>query len=257
MTELDPVSEAARRLEPDWYLSALYAPEPARGLMIGIAAFAGELMRVADATHEPAIAEIRLQWWRDAVGGYHPGSATGHPVADRLGLAIAEGRIPIGLCLGIIDAASAKAARTTLADRRSLDTELTKSYGAIFGLATRALGMRHAEALERATAMAGLAYGLSRLLAGSTRPGDWEWQRLPGDLSADGPDARMALGQEALNLAKTAARSSLELGPENQPAFLPLAMVPVYISAARRGKRVGPMQRWWHLWRANWVGRMP
>jgi phytoene/squalene synthetase len=59
---LDTVREADR----DRFLAALFAPEPARTGLMALLAFDHELARAHAVTHEPLLAEIRLQWWREA-----------------------------------------------------------------------------------------------------------------------------------------------------------------------------------------------
>ena len=64
----DAVIASARSGEPDRYLAALLAPPAARDALLALAAFSSELARVPRARpREPAMGEIRLQWWRDAL----------------------------------------------------------------------------------------------------------------------------------------------------------------------------------------------
>ena len=64
----DAVAASARSGEPDRYLAALLAPPDARPHLLALAAFSSELARVPSlVTREPAMGEIRLQWWRDAL----------------------------------------------------------------------------------------------------------------------------------------------------------------------------------------------
>ena len=53
MAALDPVAQAARAQEPDRYLSALYAPEPARSRLVALAAFQAEIARIPASVREP------------------------------------------------------------------------------------------------------------------------------------------------------------------------------------------------------------
>ena len=59
--------QQARIHDPDRALSALFAPEPARGALLALLAFNAEIERVPRMVREPILGQIRLQWWRDAL----------------------------------------------------------------------------------------------------------------------------------------------------------------------------------------------
>src|SRR5512145_2880437 len=88
------VREVARDLDHDRYLAALLAPVPARDALMTVAALHGEIARIPTSVREPAMGAIRLQWWRDALGGETGPEPTGSPVADRLRHAIESGALP-------------------------------------------------------------------------------------------------------------------------------------------------------------------
>lgn len=242
-TQGDPVSEAARLGEPDRYIAALYAPEPARGSLIALAAYSGDLARIAATVREPMLAAIRLQWWRDALASGERGAATGHPIADRLAPAIASGLLPLGLLLGMGDAAATRLTAPLVSDDQALKSHLSKSYAAAFMLASRALGATYSAELEAATQLAGQSYGLARLLAAgpALEPG------LMADLASR--------AREALPRAAAAAR---RLDSALLPAFLPLTMTAPYLGQVEGtgAARPTPLQRWWRMWRANLGGRL-
>ena len=76
------VRGAARQFAPDQYVAALLAPSKSRDDLIALAAFWGETRRIAHEVSDPMLAEIRLQWWRDALSA--GAGASGHPVADAM-----------------------------------------------------------------------------------------------------------------------------------------------------------------------------
>jgi 15-cis-phytoene synthase len=239
----DLLVEAARAGEPDRYLAALYAPEPARGRMIALAAFAADLARIAATVREPLLAEIRLQWWRDALTAALRGEATGHPIADRLAPDLASGTLPMGLLLGMVDVALPPGLNALAADPQALRARLGKGQGAAFALAARALGAVHSEALEAACQRTGFVYGLSRLLAASP---------------IMAPDIKAAWTGQARQAQPAAAAAVQRLDSALLPAFLPLAMTAAYLGQAN-GKATGgamPLRRWWRLARANLSGRL-
>jgi phytoene/squalene synthetase len=55
------------RADPDRFLAALAAPPEARPVLLPLYAFNVEVSRAPWVTQEPMIAEMRLQWWRDAL----------------------------------------------------------------------------------------------------------------------------------------------------------------------------------------------
>ena len=61
------IRESARLNESDRYISALLAPRAARDDLITLAAYLGEVRRIALTVSETALGEIRLQWWRDVL----------------------------------------------------------------------------------------------------------------------------------------------------------------------------------------------
>ena len=82
---LSPAAALVRRLDPDLFHAALFAPEPARQRLLVLYAFDIELSRAAARAAEPMIAQMRLQWWRDVVAGIGAGEAArGHEVAEPL-----------------------------------------------------------------------------------------------------------------------------------------------------------------------------
>lgn len=60
------VLDTVRSADRDRFLAALFAPEPARTGLMALLAFDHELGRAHAVTREPLLAEIRLQWWREA-----------------------------------------------------------------------------------------------------------------------------------------------------------------------------------------------
>ncbi len=78
-------AELVRRGDPDRFLAAMAAPAAARAVLFPLYAFNVEVARAPWVTDEPMIAEMRLQWWRDAlaeIGGGGP--VRRHEVVDAL-----------------------------------------------------------------------------------------------------------------------------------------------------------------------------
>ena len=240
MAALDTVSETARTYEPDRYLSALYAPEPARTNLIALAAFHAEMGRISTTVREPLLIEIRLQWWRDTLDRLRDGAMSGHPVADSLAEPLRAGVLPPGLLLGMIDATANQRPLADWTDPKALRAHCVKLHGAVFALAARCLGAQHSSDLEVATQRAGEAYGLARLLVAAN------------PIAAE---LRVATIARCLSAHTEAMRAVARLDSALGPGFLPLAMVPTYANAAP-GAEISPLRRWWRLWRAQLSGRL-
>jgi len=64
---LEACAELVRRGDPDRFLATMAAPPEARRVLFAIYAFNVEVARAPWVTEESTIAEMRLQWWRDAL----------------------------------------------------------------------------------------------------------------------------------------------------------------------------------------------
>lgn len=277
----ETVIASARSGEPDRYLAALLAPPSARPHLVALAAFASELARVpALVTREPAMAAIRLQWWRDAVTA-GASTRTGSPIADAVLDAARQHGLPASLLIAVIDGREIEAAREPLDDEAALADYLWKTEGALFVLAARVMGPEGSgEPAARAARACGEAYGLARLLIGLPRALSQGWVPLPlsrvdasgtvpGRLLAgesDGATQTLLAGMHA-DAAQALVRSRphvADLPRQLRPAFLPLALVEPYLRAfARPGRdalrnptEVSPLTRVWRIAAAHWLGRL-
>jgi phytoene synthase len=276
----DPVVAAARAGEPDRYLAALLAPQPARAGLLALAAFSAEIARVPFiVTGEPIVGEIRLQWWRDALAAPEDGTLTGNPVADALRAAVVRHTLPRALLLELIDARSGDVAREEITDAAGWRDYLWRSEGGLFALATCILAPDAWTEGRAAAAACGQAYGAARLLLGlghvlargrvplpQTRleaAGVSRQALLAGD--AGGGAARLiaSLREEARIDAADARARVANLPREARPAFLPLALVEPYLRAVeRRGldvlrqpAEIAPLTRVRRIAAARWLGR--
>jgi len=276
----EAVAASARTGEPDRYLAALLAPPSARPHLLALAAFLSELARVPTRViREPAMGQIRLQWWRDAIEGTGRGARTGNPVADALCATIEACQLPAQVLVEAIDARELDLARQGLADDAALTAYLWKSEGAAFALAADILS-RGVEADPRSAAVAGgEAYGVARLLMGLRNALARGRVPLPQSRldALDVKSAELLSGaeggkvttllanlrgeaREALAIARTEVA---HLPRSTRPAFLPLALVETYLraleagdqSALRSPPHVAPLKRVARIAMAHWLGR--
>lgn len=64
---LQACADLVQRGDPDRFAAAMAAPVAARAVLFPLYAFNVEVARAPWVTEEPMIAEMRLQWWRDAL----------------------------------------------------------------------------------------------------------------------------------------------------------------------------------------------
>ncbi len=147
--------EFVRRHDPDRFLTALFAPPDRREALLALYAFNHELARAREAAHEPALALIRLHWWREVVQG----AARAHEVATPLAAVLDAGALARADLLAMIDAREVEAepAIATLDDWLAY---LRGTAGGVAVAAARRLGASAPEALRDL----GAAYGAAGVL---------------------------------------------------------------------------------------------
>jgi NADH dehydrogenase [ubiquinone] 1 alpha subcomplex assembly factor 6 len=76
----DQCGRDLQRLDPDRWLTALFAPDARRSGLFALYAFNAEIARARESVSQPMIGQIRLQWWREAWEGIAAGKPRQHPV---------------------------------------------------------------------------------------------------------------------------------------------------------------------------------
>jgi 15-cis-phytoene synthase len=223
-----------RRHDPDRFLTALFAPLEKRDALLTLFAFNHELARAREAVSEPALALIRLQWWREVIEGAH----RRHEVAEPLLATIEAGELHRGDLLALIDAREAETEPIfeTVQDWHGY---LFGSAGGLAVAAGRLLGAPDAERLRPLGAAYGIA-GVLRSIAAHAR------QRrclLPADtLAAHGLIAEQVIAapSSARMAVDRLAKEALAL---LQPMRLPRRTVAAALPAvlARRDLRRAPV----------------
>ena len=157
-----------RVADRDRYLAALFAPAAARRHLYALYAFAAEIARVPERAHQPLAGEIRLQWWRDALGGDVRGDVTGHPVAAALLDTIAACGLPTEPLMALIDAHAFDLYDEAMQSLADLDVYLQHTEGTLFtvgsGILAAPVTADDAGRITAAATPAGIAYGMVRLL---------------------------------------------------------------------------------------------
>jgi phytoene/squalene synthetase len=218
------------RADPDRFAAAMAAPLPARLRLFPVYAFNVEVTRAPWVTSEPMIAEMRLQWWRDALEEV----AAGGPVRRH------EVATPLA---SVVDAAGARLLDDLVAARRwdiyrdpfedmaHFRGYIRRTSANLLGVGAGALGGAPEEVIHDAGMALGLANWL-RAVPALERAG-----RVP--LVEGTPEAVRALGREGLEHLARARAARGRIPAEARPAFLPLWLAgPVLKRAARSPGRV-------------------
>lgn len=149
------VTGLVRRHDPDRFLTALFAPPDRRDALLALYAFNHELARAREVVSEPALALIRLHWWREVVEG----AVRRHEVATPLSAAIAAGLLVPDDLLAVIDAREIEA-EPAIETVEAWRGYLLAGAGGLSVAAARLLGAPEPEAFR----LHGAAYGAAGLL---------------------------------------------------------------------------------------------
>ncbi|MGO4833288.1 phytoene/squalene synthase family protein [Rhizobiaceae sp. 2RAB30] len=267
------IAETLRAADRDRYLSALYAPQDKRDALFALYAFNAELAAVRDRIREALPGEIRLQWWRDVLAAPE-GAGEGHPVAAALVETIRSDNLPLSAFDNYLEARVFDLYDDPMPSRGDLEGYCGETASAIIQLAALILDPATAPAHAEVAGHAGCALaitGLLRLLPIHRARGQCYVPRdilaaagmSPEDFLVAAPDGPARQAVEAMialvndHLAAFTKKAP-DLPPPLRPAFLPLALVPAYLSklsrdpgaALRASSGISELRRHWILLRA-------
>ena len=152
------------RHDPDRFLTVMAAPANLRDRLWPLYAYNIEIARAPYVSAEPMVAEMRLQWWVDAVAAIASGSPyRGHEVAGPLGALVAKAALPVDPLLAMAEARRRDVWGKPFADEAALFAYLDATTGNLMWLAAKALGAD--DAVEPVVRQVGLAMGLSAWFA--------------------------------------------------------------------------------------------
>jgi phytoene/squalene synthetase len=129
------------RGDPDRFAAAMAVSVAARAVLFPLYAFNLELARAPWMTAEPLIAEMRLQWWRDAVEEAGQGAPVRqHEVMTPLGDLIRQRALPIALFDQMAEARRCDIEVAPFADMAALESYIDHTAGNLMWLACLSLG---------------------------------------------------------------------------------------------------------------------
>lgn len=85
-----------RENDRDRYYATLVLDPKHRAAVQALLAFSADVATIRDRAREPAPGEVRLQWWKDALGGAGHGNVRQNPLADALLGAVEDYGLPTG-----------------------------------------------------------------------------------------------------------------------------------------------------------------
>jgi phytoene synthase len=272
----DHCEQLVREADRDRFLATLFAPQKYRRGLHALYAFSIELDRVRALARESMPGELRLQWWREAIGGAG-GEAMAHPVVAASRDTAVRYDLPPASLIGVIDAHQFDLYNEPMESSAQLQAYAAQTSAAIFQSAVRILAGDVSEEVTGLANHAGQAATIAGVLARLPRHSAQRQLYVPLEVlrhhGAGAEDAfamrsttglRAALAEMRLrargHLGRIASDSS-KIPAIAMPAFLPLAPVwPFLLRMERRSYdpfRPPELPQWRRQWRIWRVAKTP
>lgn len=243
-------TDIVRSADKDRYLANLFAPDDKREHLMALYAFSNEVARVREVTTEPTMGEFRLQWWRDTIEHIYKGSVPDHPIAQQLARAIEAGDLRSQGFINLIDARAFDLYDDPMPSVAALEGYLGETSSALIQMAALILAGPAASDAAEAAGHAGVAFGMTGLMRALPIHRSRGQCFLPAELLArsDLSPADIMAGKRAAairialremrQLALQHLVAAREVSPtipgQALPAFLPVALVEVYLNRLKK-----------------------
>ena len=145
-----------------FYYSFLFLPPPRRRAITALYAFCREVDDVVDEVADPAIARLKLAWWRQEVAAAYDGTPQ-HPVARALAPVVREFALPQAHLQTVIDGMAMDLEHTRYLDFAALETYCHRVAGVVGLLSAQIFGHEHAATLGYARDL-GIAFQLTNIV---------------------------------------------------------------------------------------------
>ncbi len=264
--------QLVRTADADRFLATLFAPPERRGPLYALYAFDIEIARVPTFARQSIAGEIRLQWWREVLEGQRNDEAFANPVASALIETLEKSGLSRASLIDSIEARTFDLYTDPFATIRELEAYTQRTRGTLMICAAAILGCTDAS-LSLVTDHAAIAIAVAELLA--TFPARASLGHLhvpleildrhgvePADvLAGRSSNGLLAALADMRALARDHFKGSKQLTPTvpgaAAPAFLPVALVPLYLDRMERpdydpfqtAVAVPQWRRQWALWR--------
>ena len=195
-------AEHVREQDPDRFMATMTAPVEGRGPLFVLYAFNLEVARAPYVTQEEMIAEMRLQWWRDAITEIYAGKEPRrHQVVTPLREVILQNDLPQNLFEALIKARRWDIYKEPHKDAAGLLTYVQDTGGSLLELACRTLDPsadvkpKSIQTYGQAAGLAAFLKAVPALKASGRRP-----------FGENDPDFVRQLAREMLENFESAAR---------------------------------------------------
>jgi phytoene synthase len=246
---LEACALLVRRADPDRYFASLFAPAEVRPYLFALHAFNHELARIGETVHEPMMGHIRLQWWREAIEGARLGRPRRHDVVEALAELFRHHDVPADLLESMLAAREFDVSNKVFETFDALVSYLDATSGNLMRLAAIILAPeKSSNSLARDM---GVAFGLTGILRALPYHAARGKLYVPKDLLEEAgatPDDitspnDMKLAAVTALLSSRASHfynegRSLEQSRPALAAFLPAALIPLYLSRLAAQPRV-------------------
>lgn len=272
-TNFEHCAALVREADRDRYLATLFAPARHRDALFALYAFNVEISRVRDLAREPMPGEIRLQWWREALGGERDSEAAAHPVAAALRETLARHKIASDRLIALIDAHSFDLYDEPMLSFAELQGYAARTTGVVFELAIQILGGAMDSVVVKHAGNAGYAHAIANILTRLPIHSSRRQLYVPlealhehgareEDFFALQPTKEVrgavaAMWVRARGHLASVSNVGLRIPQIAWPAFLPLAPLrPLLFRMSRpdydpfRPAHVSLVHRQWRIWRA-------
>lgn len=145
-----------------FYYSFLFLPPEKNLAIVALYAFCREVDDVVDECREPALAQIKLQWWRQEIANAFDGTPQ-HPVTQALAKHIEAFNLQQEYFLEIIDGMEMDLFQTRYPDFKELNLYCYRAASAVGLLAAEIFGYQHRDTLKYAHNL-GMALQLTNIL---------------------------------------------------------------------------------------------
>lgn len=210
--------------DPIAYWSVLFAPADRRDALLSLYAFAIEIKRIPLLVSEPALGEIRMQWWIDGLNGEREGELQSHPYGEALLATCKRFSLPRAPLISLIEARASQLSTEDpmkVPDEAALELYCGQCHASLVHLASVILNDGRAPQSSDASGHAGMVLGLIEVIR----------------------EGRTALAQSDLvdlaceHLVKV--RGAYQTVPNQlKPAFLPLVFAHGFLYHLARGHKV-------------------
>jgi phytoene synthase len=162
MNPHDYCRERAAGSGSSFYYSFLFLPDARRRAIIALYAFCREVDDVVDETSDPAVARLKLAWWRDEVEAIYRGTPQ-HPVARALSDIVRPFNLERARLLEIIDGMQMDLEQNRYADFAALSLYCHRVAGVVGLLSAEIFGRTETATLDYAHDL-GIAFQLTNII---------------------------------------------------------------------------------------------